>query len=149
MARARSQINIQAQIQGNITGQVAIGQHIIQIGDVHGGFVYVAASGKVPRPRPRAVPVLLRPRPAPGMLDRQQEMATAAAALQAQQPVDLYGAEGEGKTTLLRRLAYDVPEARFPHGIVCLSARRRPVADLLQELFHAFSFATRWEASGP
>jgi len=138
MARARSPVNIQAHIQGNITGQVIIGNHNIQIGDVHGGFVYVAADGKTPKPRPRAVPVLLRPRPATGMLDRQSEMATAGAALQAQRPVDLYGEDGVGKTTLLCRLAYDVPEARFPDGIVCLSARRRPAADLLQELFHAF-----------
>jgi len=138
MARASSQVNIRAQIQGNITGQVAIGQNIVQIGDVHGGFVYVAEGGKTPTPRARAVPVVLRPRPATGMLDRQEEIATVVAALQGQQSTDLYGEEGGGKTTLLRRLAYEVSGEIFPDGIICLSARRHPAADLLQEFFHAF-----------
>jgi len=130
--------DVGAHIQGEISGQVAVGNYILQIGAIHGGVVNVAPSGEQPRPRPRPSPVFLLPRPFPGILDREAEVSTATAALQSAVPVEFYGQAGLGKTTLLRHLAHHLPDTPFPDGIIYLSARDQTVADLLQSLFDAF-----------
>ncbi len=130
--------NIEAQIRGEISGQVAIGNNIIQIGAIHGGVVNIALPEQQPRPRPRPTPVFLRPRPFPGLLDREAEVSAASVALQSATPVEFHGQAGLGKTTLLRHLAHHPAATSFPDGVVYLSARHQPVADLLQFLFDAF-----------
>jgi RecA/RadA recombinase len=129
--------NIEARIQGEISGQVAVGNYNVQIG-VHGDIVNVVASGQQIRPRPRPTPVSVLPRPFAGLLDRTSEIDAADVALRSATPVEFYGPEGIGKTTLLRHLAYQAHTAPFPDGIVSLSARRQPLADLAQALFDAF-----------
>lgn len=128
---------IQAEIRGNVSGQVAVGTHILQIGDVHGGVVNVAVPEQRPVPRPRAAPVLLRPRPFPGFLGREDEVESAVAALRAARPVQLSGPPGAGKTSLLRHLAHHAVTADFPGGVAFLSALRQGADDLLQSLFEA------------
>jgi len=130
--------DIEAHIQGDVGGQVAVGNYILQIGSVHGGVVNVVAPGQQPRPRPRPTPVSLRPRPFPDLLDREAEVGTATTALRSASPVAFYGAAGLGKTALLRHLAHHRVTARFPDGVVYLSARGRSSDDLLQSLFDAF-----------
>ncbi len=130
--------NIEAQIQGEISGQVAVGNHILQIGAIHGGIVNVAAPQQQPSPQPRPTPVFLRPRPFPGLLDREEEVNAASAALQSATPVEFHGQAGLGKTTLLRHLSHHPAATSFPDGVVYLSARHQPVDDLLQSLFDAF-----------
>ena len=138
MAQSFPPGNVEAHIQGEISGQVAVGNYNVQIGSVHGGVVNVVAPGQQPRPRPRPTPVFLRPRPFPGLLDRAAEVGAAAAALQSALPVEFCGQGGTGKTTLLRHLAHQPPDVAFPDGILYLSARHQPLADLLQSLFDAF-----------
>jgi hypothetical protein len=128
---------IQAEIRGNVSGQVAVGTHILQIGSVHGGVVNVAVPEQRPVPRPRAAPVLLRPRPFPGFLGREEEVESAVAALRAARPVQLSGPPGAGKTSLLRHVAHHAVTASFPGGVAFLSALRQPADDLLQSLFEA------------
>jgi hypothetical protein len=130
--------NVEAHIQGEISGQVAVGNYILQIGSVHGGVVNFAPPEQQPRPRPRPTPVFLRPRPFPGLLDREAEVGAASASLQSATPVEFHGEAGLGKTTLLRHLAHHPPDTPFPDGVIYLSARHQPVADLLQSLFDAF-----------
>jgi hypothetical protein len=130
--------NIEAHIQGEISGQVAIGNNIIQIGSIHGGVVNIVQPEQQPRPQPRPSPVFLRPRPFPGLLDREAEINAASAALQSALPVEFHGQAGLGKTTLLRHLAYHPAATSFPDGVICLSARHQPVDDLLQSFFDAF-----------
>jgi hypothetical protein len=130
--------SIEAQIQGEISGQVAIGNNIIQIGAIHGGVVNVALPEQQPHPQPRPTPVFLRPRPFPGLLDREAEAGAANAALQSATPVEFHGQAGLGKTTLLRHLSHHPPATSLPDGIIYLSARHQPVDDLLQSLFDAF-----------
>jgi hypothetical protein len=129
---------IEAQIQGDISGQVAIGNYNIQIGSIHGGVVNIVQPEQQPRPWPRPTPVFLRPRPFPGLLDREAEVGTASAALQSATPVEFHGQAGLGKTTLLRHLSHHPAATSFPDGIVYLSARNQPIDDLLQSLFDAF-----------
>ena len=138
MAQSFPRGNIEAHIQGEISGQVAIGNNIIQIGAIHGGVVNVALPEQQPRPRPRPTPVFLRPRPFPGLLDREAEVGATTAALQSATPVEFHGQAGLGKTTLLRHLAHHPAATSFPDGVVYLSARHQPVDDLLQSLFDAF-----------
>jgi len=128
---------IQAEIRGNVSGQVAVGTHILQIGSVHGGVVNVAVPEQRPVPRPRAAPVLLRPRPFPGFLGRGDEVESAVAALRSARPVQLSGPPGAGKTSLLRHLAHHAVTADFPGGVAFLSALRQGADDLLQSLFEA------------
>jgi hypothetical protein len=130
--------NVEAQIQGEISGQVAVGNYNIQIGAIHGGVVNVAAPEQQPRPQPRPTPVFLRPRPFPGLLDREEEVNAASTALQSATPVEFHGQAGLGKTTLLRHLSHHPAATSFPDGVIYLSARHQPVADLLQSLFDAF-----------
>jgi hypothetical protein len=128
---------IQAEIRGNVSGQVAVGTHILQIGSVHGGVVNVAVPEQRPVPRPRPAPVLLRPRPFPGFLGRGDEVESAVAALRSARPVQLSGPPGAGKTSLLRHLAHHAVTADFPGGVAFLSALRQGADDLLQSLFEA------------
>ncbi len=130
--------SIQAHIEGNVTGQVAIGNNILQIGPVQGGVVNVTVPEEALRPRPRPTPVLLRPRPFPGLLDRKPEVRAAALAFDTGLPVAFHGEAGLGKTTLLRHLAYHPGSSGFRDGVVYLSARHQPMEDVAQSLWDAF-----------
>jgi len=137
MAQPFAPGSVEAHVQGEISGQVAVGNYNVQIG-LHGDIVNVVASGQQIRPRPRLTPVSVLPRPFAGLLDRTSEVDAADAALRSATPVEFHGPEGIGKTALLRHLAYQAHTAPFPDGIVFLSARRQPLADLAQALFDAF-----------
>jgi hypothetical protein len=125
-----------ADIQGEVSGQVAVGEHILQM-TVHGGVVNVAPPGGQTVPRLRPSPVLLRPRPFPHLLDREVEKAAIELALQTSQPIGISGPGGIGKTVILRHVAHKSLMEQFPAGIVYLSGRNRGVVDLLQSLFDA------------
>jgi len=129
---------IRAQIQGEISGQVAIGRHIVQVGSIHGALVTVLPPEHAPPIRPRPTPIFLRPHPFPGLLDRSDEVASAIGGLQSAQPVELHGEAGVGKTSLLRHLAFHPATALFRDGVIFLPARGLPAADVLQSLFDAF-----------
>ena len=138
MAQPAPSDNIQVHIEGAVTGQVAVGNYILQIGSVHGGVVNVTMPGEQPQPRPRPTPLFLRPRPFPGLLDRSAEVGGASNALRSATPVEFTGPGGVGKTSLLRHLAHAPLSSSFPDGVVYLPARGQPVADLLQALYEAF-----------
>jgi len=120
------------------TGEITVGDYVLQIGATHGSVVNVAPSGHRSLPQAHPAPIFLRPRPFADLLDREAEIDTATAALQSAIPVELYGQAGLGKTVLLRHLAHNCPAASFPDGVIYLSARGQPVADLLQSLFDVF-----------
>lgn len=125
---------------GDVSGQMAVGNYNLQvnIGDVRGSVVNIAAPGQQPTVRPRPSPVFLRPRPLREFLDRQEEVDAAVTALQSSLPVEFYGAAGWGKTSLLYHLAHHEITATFPDGVIYGSARHKPLEDVLQFLFGAF-----------
>lgn len=137
MPEALSPASIEAHIQGEVSGQIAVGNHIIQVGSVRGGTVNVALPEQrlVSRPRPART---LRPRAARDMLDREAEVSAATAALQSASPVELCGQAGIGKTTLWRHLAHHAPVHLFPDGMAYFSARYQNLMDLSQSLYDAF-----------
>lgn len=133
-----AQQNIDANIQGNVSGQVAIGSYILQVGDVNGGVVNIVPPAAQATFDPRTRPINLRPRAFPGLLDRIQETETIKAAIAASTPVTLFGENGIGKTSLLRQIAH-LPETKeFSDGVLYLMPRGEELEDLLQSIFDLF-----------
>ena len=130
--------NVQATIDGDIKGQVAVGNYILQIGNVNGGVVNVAPQSQGPNYTRRKAPINLRPRPFPALLDRDDETATLISAFQASTSVSLFGPAGIGKTSLLRNVAHLPEISSFPDGIVYLSVSGLGLDDVLQAVFDAF-----------
>jgi hypothetical protein len=129
---------IEATIEGTVSGQVAVGSYILQVGNIHGGVVNLSVPGtqEVAQPRPR--PVSLKPRPFAGLLDREDETAIIRAAVDVLSPVSLAGKGGSGKTVLLRRVAHLPGLKNFSDGLVYLAVKERGLDDLLQLLFDLF-----------
>ncbi len=110
---------VQATIKGDVSGQVAAGNYILQIGDMNGGIVNFAPPSDRPAYSMRPSPANLRPRAFPSLLDRDDEFAFVKTALQNATPVSVYGEEGIGKSSFFRQLAY-LPEVEvFTDGVVC------------------------------
>jgi hypothetical protein len=123
---------------GHVHGSVNIRNVEVTVGTLNGDVVNNAPT-RPESPYPRPLPVHLLPRPASGFLDREDEVATATAALEGASPTDFHGPAGVGKTTLLRHLAHHKFGLAFPDGIVFLPPiRYRPVEDVLLDLFEAF-----------
>ncbi len=129
---------IEARVQREDSGQIAVGTHVLQIGSVHGGIVDAAATRPQPRPKARPVPIELRPRPFPAILDRDEESAAAIRALESLQSVELFGQAGIGKTVVLRHLAYAINSKLFRDGIIYREIRGVPPDDVLQLLWGDF-----------
>ncbi len=138
MNRSSSSRNVQLQVDGNVSGQIAIGDNILQIGELHGGVVNIIAPSQKPNFSPQARPVHIRPRAFSGLLDRAKELGDVAGALDVPESVSIHGRDGLGKTAFLRYLAYNSPEDHFPDGVLYLSARGTNVDDLLQNIFESF-----------
>jgi hypothetical protein len=129
---------IEARVQGEVSGQIAAGTHVLHIGSVHGGLVDAAPTRQQPRPKARPVPIELRPRPFAAILDRNEESAAAIRALESLQSVELFGEAGIGKTVVLRHLAYTINSKLFRDGIIYREIRGVPPDDVLQLLWGDF-----------
>lgn len=127
----------QVVVEGDVQGQVAVGQYVVQIGAVHGGVVNLS-QGAPPSPQARPRPVRLRPRRAVDLLDRRAALHVVDAAARSVDPVAFYARAGSGKTALLRYLTHYPPDIAAPEGIVYLSARHQTAADLLLALYDVF-----------
>jgi hypothetical protein len=63
-------------IGGNVTDSVIVlgnNNHVIRIGDVHGGIVNIVTPSDKPKYSARAMPVLIKPRAFPALLGREVE----------------------------------------------------------------------------
>ena len=129
---------IEARVQEKVSGEIAVGTHILQIGSVHGGIVNVAEPGERPRAKARPVPIQLRPRPFRAILDRTEESAAAIRALENLQSVELFGETGIGKTVVLRHLAHTIDSKLFQDGIIYREIRGDSPDDVLQVLWDDF-----------
>jgi hypothetical protein len=129
---------IEARVQGEVSGQIAVGKHILQIGSVHGGIVNVAVPGEQPRPKARSLPIQLRPRPFPGILNRTEESAAATRSLECGQSAEFFGESGLGKTVLLRHLAHKIDSTHFREGVIYREIHDDPPGDALQMLWSDF-----------
>ena len=125
-------------VTSEITGQVAVGRFVLQIGEPSGAIVREASRTERIRLHPRPTPILVRPRLIRRLLDRRMEVAAALSALDAGLPIELSGEPGIGKTAILRHLAHHERAASFADGIAYVRARHQTFADLLQLIFEAF-----------
>lgn len=131
--------NDRVKIGGNVSqSQIAVGSYILQIGDVNGGVVNIAAPAAASVFENRTRPVSLRPRPFPSMLDREAEIDSIKSALSTSNQVNLYGELGIGKTTLIRQIAHTPETKRYVDGVVYLMVRGQGLEDILQLLFDSF-----------
>jgi Divergent InlB B-repeat domain len=127
---------INVAIDGDVSGQIAVGHHIVQVVADHGAIVNVAAPEEKVVPRLRPGPARLLPRPFPGLLGREAEVAAASSSLGSGEPVEFYAETGWGKSALLRHLAHE-PGTSAPGGIIASRSPGEPVEDVLQFLFEA------------
>ncbi len=125
-------------LHGSVTGQIAVGRYVVQIGDACGALIGEASQAEQPQMHARPTPIILRPQPTRGLLDRGMELAAALSALDAGLPIELSGEPGIGKTAVLRHLAHHPHASSFADGIIYLSVRRQSTDDLLQLIFEAF-----------
>jgi hypothetical protein len=129
--------NVQLNIGGDVSGQIAIGNNIMQIQN-NGGVVYVVEPSQRAKFEKISKPVQQRPRPYPPLLDRFHEAELVQSSLESALSVSVYGENGIGKTTFLSHMA-SLPETnRFPNGVAYIYARNLGFDDLLQIIFDTF-----------
>jgi hypothetical protein len=120
-------------------GQVVIGDHNT-IQTPEGTAVTVLQVGERPTPRLRPLPVRRLPR-ASELIGREDELALIAVST-AQAPVQLYGPDGSGKTSVLKLGATQA--APPAEGTVFEAARHRSLDEIQAGLYAAF-----WECDVP
>jgi hypothetical protein len=138
MGQLATQSGVDIHVGGSFSGQIAIGEHILQIGSISGGVVNIISPEQRPVPKPRPTPVNARPRAFRDLLGREEEVGKALAALRSAEPVEVYGHTGLGKTSLLRHLAHHRVSESFTDGVVYTRVERKTVEDSSQEIFQAF-----------
>ncbi|MGW3295656.1 ATP-binding protein [Streptomyces xiamenensis] len=122
-------------ITGDAAGPVIAGHHNLIVDAQHGSTVTV----QMPRQRPAPVRrenVRLLPRQQREPVGRTAELAVLVRAVGEGGPVQLWGAPGGGKSTLLRHAARLVDPG--PDGVLFLGRTHRDPRDLAQEIFEAF-----------
>lgn len=137
-ARRDGSVDAVITVGGDLSGQVAVGNNIVQvrIDALHGDLVQMAPPDAAPVVRARPRPLRLLPR-RPGLfLDRQETMAQVVRSLAAGQVLGVHGPDGVGKSTLLREAAHRRVREETA-GVVHLSAMGDGLEDLRQSLFDA------------
>src|SRR3712207_3742182 len=134
------EIRTSVTVGGDVTGQLAVGSHIVQmrVDTVLGNLVTVLPPDAKAHVTPRPVPISLVPRRPAFLVGRHEETRLAVEALSTRRPVELYAPAGMGKSTLLRSLAHQLPITETCGGMAHLSARGLSHDDLLQVLFDVF-----------
>lgn len=130
--------NYQVHIEGDVSGQIAVGNNNIQVQNAAGGVVNVIQPFSRSPFKKRAGPVRYRPRPFPALLDRESESQVVQASLQNAVSVTVFGEGGIGKTTFLSHMAHLPETSKYPDGILYLYVKDQGLDDLLQLLFDSF-----------
>jgi len=129
--------NVQLSIDGDVSGQIAIGNNIMQIQN-NGGVVYVVQQSPRAKFEKLTGPIRQRPRPYPVLLDHESESSIVRASLRSVLSISIFGENGIGKTTFLSHMAH-IPEVNgFSDGVVYFYAKNLGLDDLLQVIFDAF-----------
>ena len=133
-----SEIPAQVIIQGEVSGQIAVGKYINQFQNLHGCNINIMSPDERPKWERASTPIKIRPRPPDVFLDRAAEIRQIETSIRAEKPLALSGISGIGKTSLLKQLAYSEQVDPFPDGLFSFSAYDLKLEDLLQCLFSAF-----------
>ncbi|HKV88860.1 MAG TPA: tetratricopeptide repeat protein [Candidatus Dormibacteraeota bacterium] len=98
----------------------------------------VASPANAAAVTPVLTPASLLPAPCADLLDRVQTSSELTDAVRQKTLAELSGAQGIGKSSLLRSLCRQFDVSSFATGIAYIEQRGQPVEDLLQFLFDAF-----------
>lgn len=120
------------EVHGSVGGNLVVGDHNLIVNAAQGSSVTVLQEAERPKPVRRSSVRVLPRRPA-GVLGRDAERGTIAAAVVAQSTLQVFGPPGIGKSTLLRQAAYDVADEA--DGVIFLTAGGRSHLDVPQEIF--------------
>jgi hypothetical protein len=131
MGGTSGEVRADVYVRGDMQGQIAVGNNIVQIGVVHGNVVVPAPFP--PQPVRRPDPIQLRPRPPAPFFGRATETALLVAEARAGRTVVVQGPAGIGRSALLRHVATR-PDLR---SVVHFSARDMTLDDVVQVLFEA------------
>ncbi|MDF5714236.1 MAG: hypothetical protein PUP93_10150 [Rhizonema sp. NSF051] len=127
-----------AEFGGGISSQLVVGNHIIQIGSIHGAQADVLTMPEQPTLFSLSSVVSIRQND-DNLLDRQELITEVIAALQSERSVELYSPSGFGKTVLLRHLVQNNQfTSLWNDGVISLSPSHPHVGDLLQSMWEAF-----------
>ncbi|WP_394437299.1 hypothetical protein [Streptomyces sp. SGAir0957] len=122
-------------IEGDVGGQVIVGDHNVVIGGPYGSSAALRSEGPPPVRRREDFAGLALPQRPAVLLGRESELAAVDEWLGDGHVVQVYGPPGIGKSAVLRRHA--VNQAALGRGLVLLSAAGLTVEDVIQDLFHA------------
>ena len=122
------------EVHGSVGGNLVVGDHNLIVNAQTGSSVTVLQEAERPAPVRRPTVRLLPRRPSV-FVGRSTELGAIAAAVVAQSTLQVYGASGVGKSTLLRQAAYAMADET--RGIAYLTASGRGGGDVLQEIFEA------------
>ncbi len=127
------------QVHGDVSGQLAVGENIVQmrIDRLVGNVVTILPVGDRPRITERPRPISVLPRAPELMVDRHDETDDLMSEVADSRAVEVIGDSGIGKSTLLRHLAHR-PGIAQAGGVAHLSVRDHSRDDLLQTLFEVF-----------
>jgi hypothetical protein len=128
--------SVQLNISGDVSGQIAIGDNIMQIQN-NGGIVYVVQQKQTKFEKIKGA-IRQRPRAYPDLLDRTLETSVVRSSLRSKLSVSVFGGNGIGKTTFLTHMAYLSETEEFSDGVAYFYAKNVGLDDLLQIIFDAF-----------
>lgn len=134
MGGVEADVHAEVSVEGDVLGQLAIGNNILQIGSLHGDLVTVAQPGSIPNPVLRPPPVKVVPRRPDPFFGQRAESALLLAEARAGHAVAVEGSPGVGRSTLLRRVATD----DALQSVAFLSEMRLSLDDAAQVLFDHF-----------
>ncbi|MEZ0065940.1 hypothetical protein ABIA32_001949 [Streptacidiphilus sp. MAP12-20] len=125
------------------TGEVVVGDLLLTVNAPEGSTLRPLPEQRRPQPpTPRPTP----PGPAryalAGLLEREEQCARLRELLSQGRSVRLTGPHGSGRSAVLEAVATSC-SGLLPGGVVRLSAHRRPLGDLLQDLYSALGGAPR------
>jgi energy-coupling factor transporter ATP-binding protein EcfA2 len=128
-----------------VVGQFIVDNHYVTVHATEQSVVNLVTTGQRPQPQRRdAIALLPRQQAAP--IGRERELDELRRAVSAGHVVELYGAPGAGKSTLIRHAANDI--AAHSGNVVFLPAANRDAADILQDVFEA-CYRTEGYRPGP
>ncbi len=126
--------------------QLIVGKYTLEISS--SGIIVSPAEQPVFKPHSQRF--VLLPHPLPNLIGRLPQIKGALAALDVNQSIEFYGAEGLGKSALLRHLIYFVRKnSVFTDGVVWFSNPYHSLDDLLQHLFELLFESNPKEAPTP
>jgi hypothetical protein len=127
-------VHAEVSVEGDVVGQIAIGNNILQIGSLHGDLIMPASQAATPNPILRASPVKVVPRRPKPFFGRRAETTLLVTEARAGRAIAIEGPSGIGRSTLLRHLA----TADALHSVVYLPRLDLSVDDAVQVLFDHF-----------